>query len=74
MNQELIEVATGVLHTPDGESHEVHGGAYLTPEVYLATHAELTALREREVASTVPLLIGAALVGLGIGYWFGRRD
>jgi hypothetical protein len=74
MTQEPIEVATGVLHTPDGESLDVHGGAYLTPEVYLATHAELNALREREIASTVPLVIGAALLGLGLGFWFGRRD
>ena len=63
-----------MVHTPDGEAHEVHGGAYLSPEVYLATNAELTSLREREVASTVPLLLGAALIGLTIGFLIGRRD
>lgn len=71
---ELIEVATGVVHTPDGEAIEVQGGAYLSPEVYLATHAELEAFRQREVASAVPLLVGAALVGAAFGYWFGRRE
>lgn len=74
MNSNLLEVARGTLHTPDGVAHEVQGGAYLTPEVYLATHAELTALRAREVASTVPLIIGAALVGLTFGFLLGRRE
>ncbi len=74
MHTQLIEVATGVVHTPDGEAHEVVGGAYLSPEVYLTTSAELTALREREVASAIPLVLGAALIGLTLGFWLGRRD
>lgn len=74
MHSSLIEVATGTLHTPDGEAIEVTGGAYLSPEVYLTTHAELAAFREKEVASAIPLLLGAALMGAAIGYWFGRRD
>ncbi len=74
MHAQLIEVATGVVHTPDGEAHEVFGGAYLSPEVYLATNAELTSLREREIASTMPLILGAAVVGLTLGFLLGRRD
>jgi hypothetical protein len=74
MNTELIEVATGLLHTPDGEAHEVQGGAYLTPEAYLMTNAELGKLRARDEASLVPVILGAALLGLAAGYWLGRRD
>ncbi len=70
----LLEVSRGTLHTPDGVAHEVHGGAYLTPEVYLSTHGELTALRAREAASAVPYLIAAALAGATIGFLLGRRE
>jgi len=74
MHSSLIEVATATLHTPDGEAIEVSGGAYLSPEVYLTTHAELEAFRAAEVASAVPLLLGVGLIGAAIGFWLGRRD
>jgi LPXTG-motif cell wall-anchored protein len=28
----------------------------------------------REEASLVPVIVGAALLGLAAGYWLGRRD
>ncbi len=74
MHSQLIEVSTAVVHTPDGESKEVFGGAYLPPESYLTLNAELNALRAREVSSVAPLLLAAGLIGVGLGYWFGRRD
>ena len=76
MNSELLEVKTGVLHSYDGEPHEVEGGAYLSPEAYLRTSNELDKLRQREVESslTMPALVfGAALLGLAAGFWLGRR-
>jgi hypothetical protein len=77
MAPELLEVKSGVLHTFDGEAHQVHGGAYLTPEAYLHTTAELEQLRvrrEAEASSGVPgLLLGVAVVGLVAGYWLGWR-
>jgi hypothetical protein len=76
MNSELLEVKKGVLQSYDGEPHEVEGGAYLSPEAYLRTSAELEKLRHREVESsmTMPALVfGAALLGLAAGFWLGRR-
>ncbi len=74
----LLEVKSGLLHTFDGEAHEVHGGAYLTPEAYLSTHAELTRLRERQAehhTNIVPaLVIGVGLASFALGYWLGRPD
>jgi hypothetical protein len=72
----LIEVQTGVLHTFDGEEHEVHGGAYLSPEEYLRTSAELARLRERRLdeGTSAALVLGAALLGLAAGYWLARQD
>jgi hypothetical protein len=74
MHSQLLEVKSGVVVTFDGEQHEVHGGAYLSPEGYLAANAELEQLRQRE-AEGVPgvVLLGAALLGLAAGYWLGRR-
>jgi hypothetical protein len=73
----LLEVKSGVLHTFDGETHEVQGGAYLTPEGFLATSAELDRLRAHYAESQsnrgVVLVLGAALLGLAAGYWLGRR-
>ena len=62
------------LDLVEHHAHEVFGGAYLSPEVYLATNAEITSLREREIASTLPLILGAGVIGLTIGYLLGRRD
>jgi hypothetical protein len=73
MIPQLIEVASGTLHTPDGDAHEVQGGAYLTPEGYLTTNAQLERARTQEVITNVPLVVGAALVGLAFGYWLGNR-
>jgi hypothetical protein len=77
MHSQLLEVRSGVLHSFDGEQHEVEGGVYLTPEAYLRTNAELDQLRQRreaEAAAKVPgLVLGAAVLGLLAGYWLGRR-
>lgn len=73
----LLEVKSGVLHTYDGEAHEVHGGAYLSPEGFLATSAELDRLRAHHADSHsnqgVVIVLGAALLGLAAGFWLGRR-
>lgn len=77
METELLEVKKGTLHTFDGEPHEVEGGAYLSPQVYLRTHAELEKLRQRQVESSLlmpALVLGAGLLGLAAGFWLGRRD
>lgn len=76
MDSNVLEVSTAVVHTPEGDSVEVQGGAYLSPEAFLTTSAELNRLRERaaETNSVAGLLLGAALVGLAAGYWLGRRD
>lgn len=77
MEAHVLEVKSGKLETFDGESHEVHGGAYLSPEGFLATSAELDRLRahHREFHSSKGpvLLLGAALLGLAAGFWLGRR-
>jgi hypothetical protein len=72
-----VEVKSAVVQTWEGESVEVEGGAYLPPEAFLATSAELDRLREKqqETSNVVPvLMVGAALFGLAAGYWLGRRD
>lgn len=73
----LLEVKDGVVHTFDGEEHQVHGGAYLTPEAYLSTSAELDRLRTHHVENNsskgAVMVIGAALLGLAAGYWLGQR-
>lgn len=74
---ELLEVKKGVLHTFDGEPHEVEGGAYLSPEAYLRTTGELDKLRQQHVESSIatPLLVvGAALLGVAAGFWLARRN
>ena len=37
----VLEVKTAVVKTWDGEEHEVHGGAYLSPEGYLTSSGEV---------------------------------
>ena len=74
----LLEIQRGVLHTYDGKKHEVEGGAYISPEAYLTTHAELERLREghraRNSNLAPALIVGAALLGLAAGFWLGRRS
>lgn len=76
MESQPFEVKKGILHSYDGEPHEVEGGAYLSPEVYLRTTAELDKLRQRHVESSAlmpALVFGAGLLGLAAGFWLGRR-
>lgn len=71
----FVEIRSGVLHTYDGEEIEVHGGAYLHPDGLLSTHAELEKLRNKEPPiPSVPIILGAALLGLAAGFWLGRRS
>lgn len=77
MDSTVFEVKKGLLHSYDGESHEVEGGAYLSPEAYLTTAAELEQLRRRRLADSTALITGlvfsSALLGLAAGFWMGRR-
>lgn len=79
MEQNLLEVATGTVKTPDGELHQIHGGAYLTPEAFLHTQAELEKLRQAQAdaaaSKLIPaLVLGAGVFGLALGLWLGRRS
>ncbi len=80
MHGTIVEVKNAVLHTYEGDALEVHGGAYLSPEAYLATNSEIERLREKgaqqdERSHLVPaLMLGAALAGLAAGFWLARRD
>ena len=80
MHGTIVEVKSGVLSTFEEEQLEVHGGAYLSPEAWLTTEAELQRLRaktaELETQSLlVPsLVLGAALVGVALGFWVARRS
>lgn len=79
METHLLEVATGTVKTPDGEQHQVHGGAYLTPEAFLHTQAELEKLRQAQADAAASrllptLVIGAGVFGLALGLWLGRRS
>ncbi len=77
MDTSVFEVKKGVLHSYDGEAHEVEGGAYLSPEAYLRTAGELESLRRRRLEESSAILVGmvfgSALLGLAAGYWLGRR-
>jgi len=80
MHDEVVEVKEAVLNTFDGDRLEVHGGAYLSPEAWLTSQAELQRLTERQAqleerSMLVPSLIaGAALLGIAAGFWLGRRS
>lgn len=80
MHGTIVEVKEAVVDTFEGEKLEVHGGAYLSPEAWLTTEAELQRLREKkaeleEKSLLVPsLVVGAALLGAAVGYWLARRD
>ena len=77
MDSIVFEVKKGVLHSYDGEPHEVEGGAYLSPEAYLRTVAELEQLRQRHLLDSTSLIAGlvcgSALLGLAAGFWLGGR-
>lgn len=77
MDATVLEVKKGVLHSYDGEPHEVEGGAYLSPEAYLRTAAELEQLRQARLVENGRflggLIFGSALLGLAAGFWLGRR-
>ncbi|MBE2251392.1 MAG: hypothetical protein IAE78_17765 [Myxococcus sp.] len=79
VDENLVEVESGVVKTFDGEAIEVRGGAYLSPEGVLRTTAELQRLRSRvieqdELPSLLPIVAcTTALAGLALGYWLGRR-
>lgn len=74
----ILEVKTGHIHTFDGERHDIHGGAWLSPEAFLASRAEVEQARQREAASAIPLVLGAALfgfaVGAAVGWWAANDD
>lgn len=80
MHGTVVEVKSALLQTFDGDSLEVHGGAYLSPEAYLTANAELERLRAQQAENSeksrlVPtLVLGASLLGLAAGYWFARRS
>jgi hypothetical protein len=79
MELELIEVSSGVVQTPEGESLQVQGGAYLPPDAFLRTHAELARLRQQQAdaaaSNALPMLvIGASVFGLAIGFWLGAKS
>jgi hypothetical protein len=78
MDELLMEISSGTVQTPDGDTHQVHGGAYLSAEGYLRTQAELERLRRQhaEAAASVALpvvMLGVGMIGLAVGYWLGRR-
>jgi hypothetical protein len=79
METDLMEISSGVVTTPDGASHQIHGGAYLSPEAYLRTHSELGRLRQQQAEAAASkalpmLLVGASVFGLAIGFWLGTRS
>lgn len=77
--ENVLEVDRATVTTYEGESLEVQGGAWLSPEAVLRTTSELERLRRRaieqdQVPKLIPaLVLGAGLVGLAVGYWLGRR-
>lgn len=75
MHDAVMEVKKATLTTWDGETVEVEGGAYLTPEAYLATHSELDRFRAKpQDAFPTALVVGAGLLGFAVGFWIAGRD
>ena len=80
MRDEILEVHRAVVNTFEGEKLEVEGGAYLSPEVWLRTEAELDQLRAKkaeleEKSLLVPgLVVGAAVLGALVGWWLASDD
>lgn len=76
----VVEVKAAQVSTFDGETLEVQGGAYLSPEAWLSHDAELRRLRDEKAQSEVTsmlvpgLVVGAALLGAAVGYWLARDD
>ncbi len=76
----IVEVKDAVVSTFEGEKLEVQGGAYLSPEAWLSTELELDRLRaqkadlERKSLLVPTLVMGAALFGAALGYWYARDD
>jgi hypothetical protein len=78
MDQTLIEISSGTVLTPDGESLQIQGGAYLPPAVYLHNQAELERLRHQQAEAAasraLPTMVaGFAILGFALGYWLARR-
>lgn len=85
--REVIEVESGILHTLDGGTVEVMGGAYLTDPALLSTGRELAGLRAQNeelrkapvaapTSIAVAVLIGLALGtvgGVALSVWIGTR-
>lgn len=80
MRDEILEVHRAVVNTFEGEKLEVEGGAYLSPEAWLRTEAELDQLRAKkaeleEKSLLVPgLVVGAAVLGALVGWWLASDD
>jgi hypothetical protein len=76
MSDDILEVKSAVLHTFEGETRQVQGGVYLTPEGYLSQSNELATLRrqkrEDDSLRWPMVAIGAALLGLAAGYWLAQ--
>jgi hypothetical protein len=76
----VVEVRVAQVSTFDGETMDVQGGAYLSPEAWLSHDLELRRLREEKAQSDaksmlVPgLMFGAALLGAAFGYWYARDN
>lgn len=75
----VIEVERALVKTFEGDEVEVHGGVYLSPDAYLASNAELEKLKRHDAqleqrSTLVPaMVVGAALLGVAAGFWFGRH-
>ncbi|MFT3710338.1 MAG: hypothetical protein QM817_22170 [Archangium sp.] len=80
MSEKIVEVRSAVVRTYEGEKLEVEGGAWLSPEAWLSTEAELERLRAKKqdfdkTSMVVPtLMVGAAILGAVVGYWIASDD
>ncbi len=78
MHRTVVEVKEAVLNTFDGDRLEVSGGAYLSPEAYLASETQLQRLLdgqqkvEQRFALLSGLVVGAGILGFVAGFWLGR--
>ncbi len=76
----VVEVRVAQVSTFDGETMDVQGGAYLSPEAWLSHDLELrllfTQAAQNDARSLlVPgLMFGAALLGAAFGYWYARDN
>jgi len=77
MNDALIEVKAATLETFEGETKQVHGGVWMPPEEYLRLSARHERSQEAVPPSNDTLLlvgVGAALLGVSLGWWLSRDD